>query len=1164
MRKNLLRSSRFFFRNAGWLMLTIMWLFPNHTFSQALAFTKNIEHEVASKNNQKNLRPLKEVLMELKAIHKVNFGFEGEIIAGKLVDMDFLGEKLQDKDIEKTLHSLLEPLNLKHSKLKDKNYVIYSVEGKKVKKVERRYLNSLGEEEEEPSNLLNTIQQKKPDYLIRQDIRVRGKVTSQEDGEPIPGVNVLVKGTTRGAVTDIEGNYSLNAPEEGILVFSFIGFTTREEPINSRSVIDIVMVSDTEALEEVVVIGYGTQKKSDLTGAVSSIAAGDIQGQPVANINEAVQGKIPGVQVSSTSGEPGAPMQIRIRGMGTFGNAGPLYIVDGMPVSGSDVNAIDPNAIESLDILKDASASAIYGSRAANGVVLITTKAGKEGKPQMSYQGYYGVQTFTNFIPMLNSQQYADLNNDASRNAGVSPEPAFSNPESLKVNTDWQGEAYNTAPVQDHSITISGGTEDAKYSVSGGYFDQEGIMVFSSFKRYSARIKTQFNIGDKLTIGESINVSRSLGLNMGQGNNLDFAYLLGSSPTMLIYREGNLGGYAGPNSAETGRNNRDNIIARRDLRRNNTATNKILGNLFAEYKILPDLKYRLNLGINSGLNTNKFYVPTFEAENRSNLVQSLSQGKNESYEYLVENLLSYDKEFNEDLSVSLLAGYTQQNAFYSYMSGSIREFPSNDLRVIDAGTGNFNLDGNEAEWALRSYLGRANITFLDKYLFTATFRRDGSSRFGSENQYGNFPSLALGWNIDRENFMAAIPSINGLKIRGSWGVLGNQEIGNYVSQTTVATTHRYIFGDDQAIAPAAAITSLGNPALKWETTTQTNVGIDLSMFGNSIIFNADYWIKDTEGVLLRTPISVASGIGRSSGPYENSAGIKNSGFEFLLGFRKNIEDFNFELSANLSTVKNEVTTLGEGSTIINLVNNAYNFGTFTRTAVGESMSSFYGYVADGVFQNEEEVASHATQPGAEPGDIRFKDVNPDGVINDADRIVIGDPFPDFSYGFTANASYKNFDIGLSFLGEQGKQLYNSQRAYLESMDGEHGQMATTLDRWQGEGTSNSMPRAVRGDPNNNARPSTRFVEDASFLKLRNMQIGYRLPKNFLNSIGMTRARVYFSGQNVFTLTSYSGYNPDVLGGSGWATNALNPLSIGVDTGTYPLPRTIQFGVQIGF
>jgi len=997
-------------------------------------------------------------------------------------------------------------------------------------------------------------------------VDITGRVVNK-DGAPLQNVSVMIAGTKKGTTTNSDGRFTLTVsnPENIVLEISSVGFENKTVRVGKQTEIYVTLKEENSGLEEVVIVGYGKQKRGDLTGAISTVSAKTIEGQAVSNVNEALQGRVPGAEITAASGEPGAPLQIRIRGMGTFGNTGPLYIVDGVPINVNDINSINPSDISSVNILKDASAAAIYGSRAANGVVLITTKTGQTGKPQVSYNEYYGIQSFTNYIPLLNSQQYADLNNDASANAGKAPEPAFNNPEVLKTNTDWQRAAYPSAPIQNHSLTISGGSEDAKYSVSAGYFDQQGIMVFNYLKRYSARVNTQFKIGKKITVGESINLSRSLGLNQGQGNNLDFTYLLGASPTMHIYRLGNLGGYAGPNAAETGRNNRENIIERRDMRRNYGNQNKILGNLFAEYNILPNLKYRLNLGLNTGLYSSKLYVPKFEADNRSNLVQSLSQNRNESYEYLVEHTLTYDKVFHENYSVSLLAGYTQQNAFYSNMSGSIQQFPSNDLQVIDAGTGTYTLHGNEAEWALRSFLGRANFKLFDKYLFTTTFRRDGSSRFGSKNRYGNFPSFAAGWQINRENFMKNISFINDLKLRASWGKLGNQEIGNYVNQSTVSTAIRYILGIKQEVAPAAAVVSLGNSALKWETTTQTNIGTDLTVLNNHVTFNADYWIKNTDGVLLRTPISAASGISRDNGPYQNAAGIKNSGFEFALQYRENIRDFNFELSGNLSTVKNEVTSLGGLPYIINLVNNAYNYGTFTYTTVGQSMSSFYGYIAEGVFQNSSEIASHATQPGAAPGDIKFKDINGDGVITAEDRTVIGDPFGNFNYGFTASATYKAFDLFMSFRGVQGKQLYNSQRAFLESMDGEHGQMATTLMRWHGEGTSNSMPRAVRGDPNNNARPSTRFVDNASFFKFQSLQIGYTIPAKLTNRLGIKKLRAYINGQNLLTFTDYPNYNPDVLGGSGYSNaNNMDPLSIGVDTGTYPIPRVFQFGAVLNF
>jgi TonB-linked SusC/RagA family outer membrane protein len=994
---------------------------------------------------------------------------------------------------------------------------------------------------------------------------VRGQV-KDATGETLIGVSVRVKNSTIGASTDVDGRFSINMPDGATtLVFTYVGYTTLEVAVNGRTSLDVVLQASPESLQEVVVIGYGTQKKSDLTGAVTSVTAKDIEGQAVSNVNQALQGRVAGADITNTSGEPGGAVQIRIRGQGTFGNTGPLYVVDGVPMPGDNINAINPNDIESLNILKDASASAIYGSRAANGVVLITTKKGQSGETRLSYNGYYGVQSFNNFIPMANSQQLADVVNEADRAGGFPAQAAFSNPSVLATNTDWQKAAFQTAPMQDHTITLAGGGENAKFYVSGGYFDQEGVMVFSGLKRYSARVNSDFTIGKnkRLKIGESIVMSRSEGLNLGQANNLDFAYLLGSSPTMKLYKPENAGGYGGPNTAETGVNNRENIVARRDLRRNYTYRNNLLGNVFAEYTFLPGLKYRLNAGLNTNLNSNKLYVGTFQMDNRSNNTQTLNQYKNDGNEYLLENTLTYDKVFKEKFNLSLLGGYTQQNALYSNMSGSRRDAPSNDLQVFDAMTGTFTLSGNESEWALRSFLGRANLTIADKYLFTATIRRDGSSRFGADNRYGNFPSFAAGWNIDREEFMKSLPAVTGLKLRGSWGRLGNQEFGNYNNISTVSTSLRYFFGADQ-IAPASAVLNLGNPSLRWEATEQTNFGIDLAMFDSKFTFSADYWVKDTHGILLRTPISVVSGIGRDQGAFENAAGLRNSGFEFLAGYRQSIGEVNIGLSANLSTVKNKVLSLGKGDAIVSMVENVYQFGTFTRTAVGQPMSSFYGYIMDGIFQTPEEVAAHARQTGAAPGDVKFRDIDGNGVIDANDRTVIGSPFPDFNYGFSGNASYKAFDLTFSFQGVAGKELYNAQRAYLESMNGEHGQMATVVNRWTGPGTSNTMPRAIRGGANQNSRPSTRYIENASYLRLQNLQLGYVLPENTLSSVGVKRLRAYVNTQNLFTITDYVNYSPDGLGGSGYGNNDMNPLSIGVDTGNYPIPKVFQFGIQANF
>lgn len=992
---------------------------------------------------------------------------------------------------------------------------------------------------------------------------IKGLVTDTK-GDPLIGVSIKVKGTAIGVSSDANGRYSITVPDGStILVFTYIGYNTREVSISGRTSLDVQMEQSTESLQEVVVVGYGTQKKSDLTGSLVSVTAKDIKDQAFSNINQALQGKVAGVTFTSTSGDPGEGVNVRIRGLNTFGGSGPLYVVDGMPMEMSDINSINPNDIESTTILKDGSAAAIYGSRSANGVILLTTKSGGNRAPQVSFNSYYGIQSFNKFIPLLNSQQMADVINEAHVNGNFYPlQPAMNDPNNLKTNTDWQDAAINPAPIQDHSLSVSGGSQNAKYAVSGGVFDQESVLAFRTFKRYYARVKTEFKIG-KLTIGQSLIGSRDQGLNLNFGNNLDLAYMMGAAPTMPIYDPNNDSGYAGPSPGTTGVNNRDNILGRRDMNRAYTWNNKILGSAFAAFKILPDLEYRLNAGINIGNNRFKNYVPQFQMNNRGSTTRTLNTNLRESNEYLLENTLTYNKTLFKNYRINLLAGYTEQNSFSTNISGSRRDFPSNDIQVLSAGTGVFSVGGNEAEWALRSFLGRANITLFEKYLVTATMRRDGSSRFGSTNRYGNFPSLALGWNIDQENFLKDSKTISGLKLRASWGQLGNQDIGNYSNQTVVSTSSRYFFGAD-ALAPAAVVNTLGNPNLRWEKTTQSNIGIDLSLLQNKITFTADYWVKNTDGVLVRTPISTVSGFARDSGPFQNAAELENKGLEFLLGYQGGNGEFKYGVNANLSSVRNKVISLGSGTSIINLVENVYYSGTFVRTMPGLPMSHFYGHVSDGIFQTQAEINAHPTQVGAKPGDVRFKDINGDGKVDANDRTNIGDPWPDFDYGFAADASYKGFDMNMSFYGTSGKQLYDGQGVYLETMQGEWNNKTTVLNRWKGPGTSNRLPRAVRGDTNQNNRGQSNYVLNADFLRMQNFQLGYTLPQNLIKRVGARNVRVYFNGQNLFTITKYPNYNADTLGGVGFNDDSMSPLGFGVDTGSTPIPSVYSFGVNLTF
>jgi len=992
---------------------------------------------------------------------------------------------------------------------------------------------------------------------------VKGQVNDSK-GESLIGVSVKVKGTAIGVSTDANGRYTINVPDgSSVLVFTYIGYITKEVSMSGRTSLDVTLEQSSESLQEVVVVGYGTQKKSDLTGAVVSVTAKDIKDQAFSNINQALQGKVAGVVFTSTSGDPGENVNVRIRGLNTFGGSGPLYVVDGMPMEAKDINTINPNDVATTTVLKDGSAAAIYGARSANGVILITTKSGGNRAPSISFNSYYGIQSFNKFIPLLNSQQMADVINESHVNGNFFPlQPAMNDPVNLQTNTDWQDASINPAPIQDHSLTVTGGTKDASYSISGGIFDQESILAFRTYKRYYSRVKTEFRIG-KLTIGQSLIASKEEGLNLNFGNNLDLAYMMGAATTMPVYDSNNNSGYAGPSPATTGVNNRDNILGRRDMNRAYTTNNKVIGSAYATFKILPDLEYKLNGGLNMGLSKFKNYVPQFQMNNRGSNVRNLNTSLSESYEYLVENTLTYNKVIKENYRINLLGGFTQQNFYGNGINANRRDFPSNDIQVLSAGTGVFNVGGTENEWALRSFIGRANITLFDRYLFTATIRRDGSSRFGADNRYGNFPSLAVGWNVDQENFLKDSKLISGLKVRASWGILGNQDIGNYVNQTVVSTNSRYFFGADQ-LAPAAVVNNLGNPNLQWETTTQSNIGVDLSFLQNKIFFTADYWIKDTEGILVRTPISTVTGFARNSGPFQNAAQLQNKGMEFLLGYRGSQGELKYGVSGNLSNVRNNVVSLGAGTSIINLVENVYYSGTFTRTLPGSAMSHFFGHINDGIFQTQAEINAHPTQVGAKPGDRRFRDINGDGKVDANDRTNIGDPWPDFDYGFAADASWKGFDMNMSFYGTSGKQLYDSQGVYLETMQGEWNNKTTVLNRWTGPGTSNTLPRAVRGDTNQNNRSQSEYVLNADFLRMQNFQIGYSLPQNLIKRVGARNARIYFNGQNLFTITKYPNYNADTLGGVGFNDDTMNPLSFGVDTGSTPIPSIYSFGVNLTF
>ncbi|MGK7395296.1 MAG: SusC/RagA family TonB-linked outer membrane protein [Candidatus Cyclobacteriaceae bacterium M3_2C_046] len=1134
-------------------------------YSQEFASINNPEYS----QKEETTKSLKEVLSDLSRMHQINFNYDSDLIKNEVVDLSSLD--MSSNDLEQSIQQLFSNSSLRCEKVNAQYYVIYSRSAEKpMKKLKPKKQNE-GKTEGILRNSSNLMTLGKYDSkIVFQDNIVQGRVTDYETEEGLPGVNIIIKGTSVGTTTDASGNYSIEVGGDQTLVFSYIGYIQEEVPVSNRSTVNVVLNQDIQSLQEVVVIGYGTQERKDLTGAISSVSSEELTKINASGLDEALQGRTAGVFVTPSAGQPGAPIEVNIRGVSSFGNNSPLYVIDGVPVFNevstfgagqkNPLATLNPNDIESIDILKDASAAAIYGARAANGVVLITTKRGQSGEARLSFDGYAGVQQFNRTIDMLNSQQLAAYSIEAANAAGIEPPAAFSDPQVLQQNTDWQDEAFNAAPIQNYSLSITGGSEKSKYAVIGSYFDQEGILPNTAFTRYSVRVNTDFEIGSRLKIGESISLSRGEWLNGFNPTSDYLQELLQSSPTLPVRDPNNLGGFAGPTQEVTGRINRSNKIAELSLIDANTIQNRLLGSAYAELKIFEPLSYRLNVGADVLFGESKSFTPVYELGNRSNPRASINEGRRSENVFLLEHTLTFNPQINQDHDFTLLVGYSQQNSLVRNMSGGVQDFPNNETQTINAGFGQTNISGGETEWALRSILSRMNYSYKDKYLLMATVRRDGSSRFGSNQRYGTFPSFSTGWRLSEEPFMENLAFVSDMKVRFSWGQVGNQEIPPYAAYATIEPVARYILGTGQSVVPGAAFLAGGNRDLQWETTTQTNIGLDLGMFENRLFFVMDYFVKNTTDLLLQLPVPSSSGIRRNNGPFRNAGEIKNSGWEFSLTYRNSAGDFDYDISGNLSAITNEVVSLGGLDQIIAQLSSDPNFAN-TITRPGDVVGQFYGYVADGIFANQAEVDAHANQPGAAPGDVRFRDLNNDNDITPDDRQVIGNPLPDFFYGFSGNFNWKNFDMSLFFQGVAGNDIYNLLWAGINDGQGDNNATTMMLDRWTPNNTNTDVPRAIAGDPNDNDRPSTRFLEDGSYLRLRNLQVGYNFNEG-LGNLNISNLRIYVSAQNLFTITDYRSYNPEV--GILSTDSERRSLTRGIDFGTYPIPQIFTGGVQVTF
>lgn len=1016
---------------------------------------------------------------------------------------------------------------------------------------------------------------------------VVGKVTD-ERGAGLPGVNVQVKGSTKGTTTDEAGIYKITVADgSATLIFSSIGFLRKEVSLSAnQTAADAALLVDDRTLEQVVVVGYGTQKKRDVTGSVSQVKAEEIRGMPLTGLDQAMQGKAAGVQVTQNSGEPGGSVSVRIRGVGTIGSNEPLYIVDGLPTG--SLNAINPNDIESIEILKDAASASIYGSRGANGVVIVTTKRGKSGRTKVEIDAFVGVQGPARTIDVLNGPDFATLANESVVNSNNDPRanvpkgnplnPLWSNPASLPTY-DWQGAIFQNSPVQSYNVSISGGTDKSRTAASFGYFRQDGLIVNSKYSRFTARINSDYQVNTRFKIGHSLNISREDKRSVPTDNStfngmLQTAYQMHpmqpifaadglQSPTVF-----GLGGYSHfPLTTEPRFYPRQlyNPIYGTQVRENEQINFRVLGTLFGEYELIKGLSLRSSMGVELGNGGGKSYTPHITANIFGNTTRDeASENLDRSYSWNWINTLNYTRTFGKH-AVTALAGIDALRGANTGMGGNANTFANPNVRnfgfTLQA---NRNVGNGAGDFALLSYLGRINYAYNDKYLFQFNVRRDGSINFGPENRFGVFPSVAAGWRISQEEFMKGASFISDLKLRASWGRLGNQNIPNFQYLNTLSSNEvEYSLGTGgQGAAGGIRVESLSNPAIKWEATTQMDIGLDASLMDGKINITADYYQRETSDMLVNIPVPISLGAPNNS-ILRNAGSMKNSGIELAVGYRQNRGTFKWSADVNFATLKNEVTSLGEGGRpIVRGFEEGQN-GAATRTEVGQPIAYFWGYKTDGIFQSQSEVDGSPMKGQAIAGDRRYVDTNGDGKIDGNDRVNLGNGLPTMIFGATLRASYKGFDASILLQGQAGSKVANNNLRFLNDIRNYNGQGVQNvgqamMGRWTGPGTSNTMPRVAYFTSSDNNRFSDAYIENGAFLRCRNIQIGYTLPLGLSQKIGSERVRIYLAAQNLFTITKYSGFDPEIGSRNGDALNT------GTDQGRYPVARVIMGGLNITF
>ncbi|WP_118195932.1 SusC/RagA family TonB-linked outer membrane protein [Albibacterium indicum] len=1019
--------------------------------------------------------------------------------------------------------------------------------------------------------------------LSAQNLQVSGQVVAAADNSPIPGVTVSVKGGTTSTSTDADGQYSLTiAASEVVLEFRQLGMLTEEVAVSSSGVYNVSLSEDLTELEQVVVVGYGTQKKSVVTGAISSVKAADLESMPVTRIEQSLQGRTSGLTIASNSGQPGSAATIRVRGITTFGNNNPLWVVDGVVIDAGGISYLNQSDIESIEVLKDASSQAIYGARAAAGVILVTTKKGKAGAMRINYNAYYGTSEPARKLSLLNGTEYATLRNESALAAGNAL--PFANPQEFGEGTDWQEQIFNrSAQRHNHELSLSGGNEKSTFYGSFGFLSQDGIIAtdISNFKRTNIRLNSEHKISDWLKVGQNLGYSHERSQGIGNTNsefggplsaaiNLDpLTPVVETNPDIInspnrpyasnaVVRDafGNPYGISQYVTQEM-----TNPLAYTQTRLGNYGwSDNFVGNVYAELTPIEGLTFRSTLGSKLSYWGGESFTPVFylNATNQ-NAQNNFTRGRDKGFDWNLENTVSYSR-LIEDHSFQVLLG---QGAYYDNratgLSVTYYDIPVDNF---DDASLNYNIPTDQrnsygyenAGHTVSSLFARVNYNYQEKYLVEALIRRDGSSRFGSNNKYGVFPSFSLGWVASKEDFLADVDAIDMLKFRGGYGVVGNDNIGDFAYISTVGGGRNYTIGLTDMYTVGYSPNAPSNPDLKWEETSQANIGFDMT-FLNRVSVTFDWYNKKTNGILQNPRIPFY--VGAIGNPAANVADMKNTGVELEVGYNNRWGEVDFSLNGNASYVRNEVTNIGAGVSFINGASFQASSYNITRTMVGQPFNSFYGFETMGIFQTQAEIDAYTNadggliQPDARPGDFKWADLNNDGMIDGDDRTFIGDPTPTWAFGFTLNVAYKGFDAVVFGQGVAGNKIFQG----LRRLDINNANYSTkALGRWTGAGSSSSYPRLSDNDPNNNfANPSDFYLEDGDFFRLKTLQLGYTVPSLWTNQIGLQKARIYVMSENLFTLTKYSGFDPEIGGGI-----------LSIDRGIYPQARSFMVGLNVTF